>query len=272
MARSKTQIFLYETIFGTETPLGRGFDVALLCAITLSVIAICLDSIPSIAARYHDTLKILEWGFTILFTLEYIARLYCSPRPLAYARSFYGMVDLLAILPSYLELLLPGASYLLIIRILRVLRVFRILKMIRYIREGNVLLRAILLSRRKVLVFFSSMSLLIIVFGSLMFLIEGPENGFTSIPKSIYWAIVTITTVGYGDISPQTPLGQAVASLTMLLGYSILAVPTGILTAELTGEIQREKLAINCPNCEQPGHDADARHCKFCGGRLLVEK
>ena len=271
MARSRAQIFLYETIFGTETALGRAFDLGLLIAILVSVAAIAIGSIESIAGPYRGALSTLEWILTILFTVEYGLRLYCSPQPKAYATSFYGIVDLIAILPSYLELLFPGAHYMLMVRVLRVLRIFRILKLIRYYREANVLLRAVVQARRKILVFFFSVSILISLFGALMFMIEGPEHGFTSIPRGIYWAIVTITTVGYGDITPQSPWGQAVASLTMLTGYSILAVPTGIVTAELANEMQREKLAIHCPNCEKPGHDADAKYCRYCGSRLLTE-
>ncbi len=183
---------------------------------------------------------------------------------------FYGVIDLLAIIPVYLTLLLPGAQYLLVIRILRVLRIFRILKLMRYLVEANTLLRSLIAAKRKIFVFLISVALLIIIFGSLMFLIEGPENGFTSIPKSIYWAIVTITTVGYGDISPATPLGQALASLTMLIGYSILAVPTGIITAELAQEIRKEKENHVCSNCERSGYDNDANYCKFCGSDITI--
>ncbi|MDF5602138.1 ion transporter, partial [Vibrio parahaemolyticus] len=202
-------------------------------------------------------LKFIEYTFTGLFTIEYLLRLYCSPKPAAYAKSFYGVVDLLAILPTYLALFFPSASFMGVIRALRVMRIFRILKLVRYLQESNILLRSLLMARRKIFIFFSSVAIMVTIFGSLIFIIEGPENGFTSIPKSIYWAIVTITTVGYGDLVPQTDLGKGLASLTMLLGYSILAVPTGIFTAELHQEMQSHKVLVKCPNCSHAGHDSD---------------
>ncbi|WP_282176764.1 ion transporter [Vibrio nereis] len=259
---------LYVTIFGTHTRAGKTFDIALIIAIMSSLVVLVLDSIPSISAQWSRELKYLEYMFTGLFTIEYILRLYCSPKPMAYAKSFYGVVDLLAILPTYLVLFFPSASFMGVIRALRVMRIFRILKLVRYLQESNILLRSLLMARRKIFIFFTTVAILVTIFGSLIFVIEGPENGFTSIPMSIYWAIVTITTVGYGDLVPQTGLGKAIASLTMLMGYSILAVPTGIFTAELHQEMQSHKSLVKCPNCSQSGHDSDALHCKHCGGEL----
>ncbi|EJU9971654.1 ion transporter [Vibrio alginolyticus] len=259
---------LYVTIFGTHTKAGKTFDIALIIAIISSLIVLVLDSIPSVRAEWEKELKFIEYTFTGLFTIEYLLRLYCSPKPAAYAKSFYGIVDLLAILPTYLALFFPSASFMGVIRALRVMRIFRILKLVRYLQESNILLRSLLMARRKIFIFFSSVAIMVTIFGSLIFIIEGPENGFTSIPKSIYWAIVTITTVGYGDLVPQTDLGKGLASLTMLLGYSILAVPTGIFTAELHQEMQSHKVLVKCPNCSHAGHDSDAIYCKHCGSEL----
>lgn len=259
---------LNEVIFGTDTPAGRNFDVFLIWAILISVALVLLVSVERIAGRYGELFFALEWFFTALFTVEYLLRIYCAVNRRAYIFSFYGLVDLLAILPSYLALLFTGASYLLVIRLLRVLRIFRILKLVRYLRDANLLLRSLGLARRKILVFYASMVVMCVIFGALMFLVEGPGHGFTSIPKSVYWAIVTITTVGFGDITPQTPLGQAIASMTMLIGYSIIAVPTGIVTAELASELGRERTLHRCDNCSRAGHDADAEYCKHCGYKL----
>jgi len=201
-----------------------------------------------------------------LFTAEYLLRLSCIGRPLKYAGSFFGIVDLLSIVPTYLSLFLPSGKYLLVIRILRLLRVFRVLKLVQYVGEANYLLRALRASRRKVFVFLLSVLLLMVIFGSVMYIVEGPEHGFTSIPRSVYWAIVTMTTVGYGDISPQTDLGQALASLVMILGYGIIAIPTGIVTAELTHS--QQMTTQSCPQCSAEGHAPDAKHCKYCGESL----
>lgn len=255
-------------IFGTDTPAGKRFDVMLIVLIVASVIVLMVESVEALPPEYLIYLRIAEWVFTIIFTLEYMVRFYCSPHPFRYANSFYGLVDLLSILPSYLSLFFPGANYLLIVRLFRVLRVFRVLKLVRYLTEANVLLRALVISRRKIAIFFLFVFILSIIFGSLMYVVEGPSNGFSSIPKSIYWTIVTITTVGYGDITPQTPLGQLIAAFAMLTGYSIIAVPTGILTAELTQEIQKERQARLCSSCEYPGHEAGAQFCLKCGERL----
>lgn len=258
----------YVIIFGTHTPQGKAFDLFLIVAILASLVVLILDSIPSLPAEWSDTFRYMEYGFTLLFTLEYLVRLWCSPKPTAYVKSFYGVVDFLSILPTYLTILFPTANYMAVIRLLRVLRIFRILKLVRYLQDSNILLRSILSSRRKILIFFSTVAILVTIFGSLIYVIEGPENGFTSIPISIYWAIVTITTVGYGDLVPQTMLGKGIASMTMLLGYSILAVPTGIITAELQNEMSSHKDLVKCPNCMKNGHEADAMHCKHCGSAL----
>lgn len=268
MALTGRRKLLNEVIFGTDTPAGRSFDVFLIWAIVISVGLVLLASISTVAEHYGPLLIALEWVFTGLFTVEYIARIYCSANRRRYIFSFYGIIDLLAILPSYLALLYTGATYLLVIRLLRVLRIFRILKLVRYLRDANILLRAFGLARRKIFVFYSSVLVMCVIFGALMFVVEGPEHGFTSIPTSVYWAIVTITTVGYGDISPQTPLGQSIAAMTMLIGYSIIAVPTGILTVELAGEMHRERIQLTCHNCSRSAHDPDAEYCKFCGHRL----
>jgi voltage-gated potassium channel len=254
-----------EVIFGTDTPAGKGFDVILICLILLSVAAVILDSMVAFSKEYQTYLLRAEWFFTIIFTVEYAARIYSAKEPARYVRSFYGVIDLLSILPTYFNLLFPGLNYLLIIRLLRVLRIFRVLKLLRYLTEANILGRSIWLSRRKISVFFICVLVLATVFGSLMFVIEGPGNGFTSIPRSIYWTIVTITTVGFGDIVPQTVLGQAVATLAMLTGYSIIAIPTGIFTAELSQEMQRSRQVTQCKACSRGGHDVDASFCKYCG-------
>jgi voltage-gated potassium channel len=259
---------LYVIIFGTDTPAGKLFDVVLIYTILLSVVALMLDSVEDVHRRFSAYLFVLEWFLTIVFTAEYLVRLYCSPNRWRYVFSFYGMIDLLSTLPTYLSLIFPGANYLLIIRLLRVLRVFRVFKLVRYINEANSLITAMYAARRKVLVFFFVVINLAAIFGSLMYIVEGPQYGFTSIPKSIYWTIVTITTVGYGDITPHTALGQIIASFAMLTGYSIIAVPTGIFTAELAHEMQRERNLIMCPNCGTRTHEISAVYCYSCGGKV----
>ncbi|MCG9684191.1 ion transporter [Vibrio sp. Isolate23] len=268
MSKESLKNQLYVIIFGTHTRAGKAFDIALIIAIISSLIVLVLESVPTIHAKWATELRYLEYTFTGLFTLEYLLRLYCSPKPVAYAKSFYGVIDLLAILPTYLTLFFPSASFMGVIRAIRVLRIFRVLKLVRYLQESNILLRSLLMARRKIFVFFSSVAILVIIFGALIYVIEGPKNGFTSIPLSIYWAIVTITTVGYGDLVPQTILGKAIASITMLMGYSIIAVPTGIITAELHQEMNAHKSLVRCPNCSRSGHDSDAIHCKHCGSKL----
>ncbi|USD41960.1 ion transporter [Vibrio sp. SCSIO 43135] len=268
MPRNSLKHHLYVIIFGTHTRAGRIFDIALIIAIISSLVVLVLESIPSIGPKWASVLRYFEYSFTFLFTLEYILRLYCSPKPKAYAKSFYGVVDLLAILPTYLAFFFPSASFMGVIRLLRVMRIFRILKLVRYLQDSNILLRSLLMARRKIFIFFSTVAILVTIFGALIYVIEGPEHGFTSIPQSIYWAIVTITTVGYGDLVPKTPFGQAIASMTMLLGYSILAVPTGIITAELNQEMNSHRQLVKCPNCSKSGHEADATFCKHCGSEL----
>lgn len=259
---------LYHIIFGTDTPAGKNFDLVLILAILISVLAVILESIEFFAVKFGFALHVIEWMFTILFTLEYLVRLYCSPNPRAYATSFYGIVDLLAILPTYISLLIPSANLLLIIRLLRVLRIFRILKLLQYTGEANVLWRSLTKARRKILIFLFSVMIVVTIFGSLMYIIEGPIFGFTSIPRSIYWAIVTVTTVGYGDITPHTVLGQGIAAMAMLTGYAIIAVPTGIISAELINEMNKSRSHIRCNNCERTGHEPDSRFCRFCGSPL----
>jgi len=259
---------LHEIIFEADTRAGKLFDIVLILAIILSVLVVMLDSVAAINHAHGTWLLVVEWGFTLLFTLEYLLRLICVKRPLKYAASPLGVVDLLAILPTYISLFVPGSQYLVVIRVLRVLRVFRVLKLVSYLGEATILTRALKSSRRKIIVFLITVLTLVIIFGSLMYLIEGGKNGFTSIPKSIYWAIVTMTTVGYGDISPKTGIGQALAAMIMILGYGIIAVPTGIVTSEITRASQKEVTTQACPECMGEGHDPDARFCKFCSAQL----
>ncbi|CAI8260678.1 MAG: pH-gated potassium channel KcsA [Porticoccaceae bacterium UBA1117] len=258
----------YRVIFGTDTPAGQRFDIALIYLILVSVLAIVLASIESIKMQYGDWLFRLEWAFTLLFSIEYLVRIYSSPKPLRYIFSFYGLVDLLSIIPTYLALLFPAANYWLVVRLLRVLRIFRVFKLVRYLTEANLLLRSMYAARRKVLVFFTVVLVICVIFGSLMFLVEGPENGFTSIPRSIYWTIVTITTVGYGDITPQTVFGQIIATMAMLTGYSIIAIPTGIFTAEIAREMIAESNNRQCNVCNRSGHHSEAEYCFQCGVSL----
>jgi voltage-gated potassium channel len=257
---------LYEVIFESDTPAGKWFDVLLILCILVSVAAVMLDSVAAVNRRYGPWLYGIEWFFTIVFTVEYVLRLISSGRPVRYATSFFGVVDLLSIIPTYLSVLLEGSKYLLVIRVIRILRVFRVLKLVPYIGEAELLMRALRASRRKIIVFLTTVLTLVVIFGSLMYVIEGEANGFTSIPRSIYWAVVTLTTVGYGDISPKTGIGQAVAAVIMILGYGIIAVPTGIVTVELTQAAARG--TGTCPGCGGEGHDADAAFCKHCGARL----
>lgn len=259
---------IYTVIFGTDTSAGQWFDICLIYAILLSVAAVMLDSVATIKSYAGDWLFGVEWFFTLLFSIEYALRIYSSPNRMRYIFSFYGLVDLLSIIPTYLALIFPGASYWLVVRLLRVLRVFRVLKLVRYLSEANLLLRSIYQARRKVLVFFTVVLVLSVIFGSMMFLVEGAEHGFTSIPRSIYWTIVTITTVGYGDITPQTTLGQIISTLAMLTGYSIIAIPTGILSAEISREMKKERNNRRCNVCERMGHHNDASFCYHCGVKL----
>jgi len=259
---------LHEIIFEADTPAGKTFDVALMILIILSVVAVMLESINSVAEKYGDWLRAFEWIVTIIFTIEFVLRLYSVGKPARYARSFFGVVDLLAILPTYLSFFVPGAQSLLVIRALRLLRVFRVLKLAHFVGESRVLWSAMRASARKIIVFLGTVLTIVVIVGSLMYLIEGEANGFTSIPVSIYWAIVTMTTVGYGDIAPQTPLGKILASAIMIMGYGIIAVPTGIVTVELAGASRKSFNTRACPDCGVGRHDLDAAYCKYCGGKL----
>jgi len=263
------RIKLHEVIFEADTTAGKAFDLSLLAVILFSVATVMLESMGSLSRAYGPWLRTVEWAITALFTVEYVLRLVCVRRPLRYALSFFGLVDLAAILPTYLSLMVGGAQSLVVIRALRLLRVFRILKLGHFLAEANLLMRALKASRRKIYVFLGAVSTLVLIIGSLMYLIEGEENGFTSIPESVYWAIVTLTTVGYGDIAPHTHMGKMLASLVMITGYAIIAVPTGIVTVEL-GRAQRQAEVSTraCPSCAAEDHDPDARYCKHCGAEL----
>jgi voltage-gated potassium channel len=254
-------------IFDHDTPAGNRFDLLLIVAIVGSVAVVMLDSVSGLSATAHRVLYVFEWVFTILFTVEYIARLWCAADRLRYARSFYGVVDLFATLPTYLSLLFPEGRFLALVRILRVLRIFRILKLTTYVSEATVLARALSASRHKITVFLFTVLTAVSVVGSLMYLIEGPEAGFTSIPTAMYWAIISLTTVGYGDLVPMTSLGRALASVLVIMGYGIIAVPTGIVTLELQ-RASRMPRAVTCGRCGRDGHDEDAKFCKECGTAL----
>ena len=259
---------IYEVIFEADTFEGKLFDVLLLINISLSVIVVMLESIPEIHNQYFVEMYAAEWFFTILFSIEYILRMIAVRRRIRYALSFYGIVDLLAVVPTYLSLIFPGSQYFLVIRVLRLLRIFRVLKMGEYLSEADFLWQALKNSRRKILVFLMAVLALVIIVGAIMYVVEGPQNGYIDIPTSIYWAIVTLTTVGYGDLAPQTALGKMLASLVMLTGYGIIAVPTGIVTAELTRSERKELTTQVCPNCGKEDHDVDALYCKYCGELL----
>ena len=259
---------LHEIIFEADTRAGKAFDVLLIVSIVLSVIAVMLESIRAVQISHGDLLYGVEWVFTILFTVEYVLRLSCVGRPIRYATSFFGIVDLLAIAPTYLSLVIPGSQVLIVIRILRLLRIFRVFKLAQYLTEANLLLQAFRSSGRKIIIFLMTIVALTLIFGSVMYVVEGERNGFTSISRSIYWAIVTMTTVGYGDISPKTSLGQAVAAIVMIIGFSIIAVPTGIITAELTRTLAPNVSTQACPECSAEGHPVGAIYCKDCGSKL----
>lgn len=263
---------LYVIVFQTDTIAGRRFDKALLLIILASLVTVILDSIDDVHQSYARLLAMIEWGFTAIFLAEYLTRLYCSPKPLRYAFSFYGLVDLLAIVPGIIALYYSDAQYLLIIRVIRMLRIFRVLKLSPYLKQAHYLLAALQGSKQKIIVFLVSVSTLVTVFGTLMYVVEGPEHGFTSIPKGIYWAIVTLTTVGFGDIVPKTPLGQVLSSLVMITGYSIIAVPTGIFTAELANAMRGEQLQHDCPVCSKRTHENQAAFCSRCGSALFSNK
>ena len=263
---------IHEVIFGIDTRAGRAFDIGLVAVILLSILVVVLDSVPVVSARHDKLMYALEWFFTLLFTMEYAARLTTVRHPLRYAVSFYGLIDLLSVLPTYVSLLVPGSEALIDIRILRLLRVFRIFKLTLYIEEYTRLGEALAASRRKIMVFISVVLMAVLILGTVMYVVEGPQHGYTSIPTAMYWAIVTMTTVGYGDITPQTALGKAIASFMMLLGWGILAVPTGIVTAEMTARRNDRRhgsrAPLACEACGSGDHDPGARFCKDCGAGL----
>lgn len=267
----RTKLKLYEIIFEADTPAGKFFDVSLLLVILFSVALVMLESVPSILADHEATLRLLEWIITIIFTLEYILRILIVNKPFKYIFSFYGIIDFLSVIPTYLSLVIIGSHSLVVIRILRLLRVFRILKLTRYTHAGRTLARAIWASREKISVFIFFVIILVIVVGTVMYIVEGEAHGFSSIPRGIYWAIVTLTTVGYGDISPETPVGQFFASIVMIMGYAIIAVPTGIVTAEIINPSHKHNTQV-CQHCLCPTHDDDAVYCKKCGALIHSEE
>lgn len=262
---------LHIIIFGTDTKAGKLFDVVLLYAIVFSIIIVMLESVKEINDRYQVLLNTLEWISTIFFSIEYALRVFCSYRPRRYVFSFLGIIDLLSVVPTYLTIFAPGAQFLVVIRSVRLLRVFRVFKMSSYMGEANTLGQALISSQRKIIVFLGVVLSIVVISGTLMYVIEGPDNGFNSIPLSIYWAVVTLTTVGYGDIAPHTIIGQTFSVVLMLLGYAIIAVPTGIVTSEMTNEknkIKNTEEIKKCSNCRKTGHDSDARFCKHCGNEF----
>ena len=258
----------YHFIFESDTPGGKGFDISLIFVILVSVASVILESIPSFNARFGGSIHQIEWIITIIFTLEYIARIWSHPKPLNYIFSFFGIIDFLAIIPTYLDVIFAGAMTLAVIRGLRLLRIFRILKITRYSREGRIIVEALKASRVKILVFLFAVVMVVLIIGTLMYLIEGKDSGFTSIPAGIYWAIVTLTTVGFGDITPVTTLGKFIASFVMILGYGVLAVPTGIVTFEIASSIKAVRESRICDHCGHGAHEADANYCKSCGEKL----
>ncbi len=261
----------FRRIFHHDAPDERNFDLVLIATILASVAVVLLDSMPSVKARWHAWLYAAEWVFTLAFTIEYGVRLWVVKRPLRYARSFFGVIDLLAILPTFLSLLFPASASFTVIRALRLLRVFRVLKLVEYSSEAGVLIQALVRSRRKISVFIATLITIVIIFGALMYVVEGPEHGFNSIPAGMYWAVVTVGTVGFGDIAPGTPFGRFVTSVLIVIGYSIIAVPTGIYTAELARSLQPRRRHVRCGECGLPDHEADAWHCRKCGRALPHE-
>lgn len=262
----------YTVIFEADTRAGRIFDQTLIGIILLSIAVVMADSVESVHRRYGPALTVIEWIFTLLFTFEYMARLVCVRKPLRYATSFFGIIDLVAVLPTYLALFVPGLHALIDVRVLRLLRVFRVFKLTAYVAEYQSLARALAASSRKILVFLSAVLMMVLVMGTVMYVVEGRDNGFTSIPTSVYWAISTVTTVGFGDITPKTDLGRLIASFMMLLGWGILAVPTGIVTAEMAAQRRLERAPApttrTCHECLSEGHAPDANYCYHCGARL----
>lgn len=263
------QVKLHEIIYESNTRAGKIFDIALLVFIIGSILVVMFDSIDAYQRKYGDVFFMIEWIFTGLFTIEYILRLICIKKPLSYVFSFLGIIDLLAIIPSYMSIVLPGAQSLLVLRALRLLRIFRIFKLAHFLSEMEFLKTSVATSMKKISIFMLVVLTLVIILGSIMYLVENGKNGFSNIPDSIYWAIVTITTVGYGDISPVTPLGKFIASIMMFIGYGIIAVPTGIITTEMAIAVRNKKTGHeSCPGCSKEGHDGDAKFCKYCGSAL----
>lgn len=270
MAENKLKNHFYKVIFGDDTKAGKLFDILLFIAISFSVLIVMLNSVVKLHLEYGSLFLTIEWIITILFTIEYILRIYASKKPFKYIFSFYGIIDLLSILPTYISIFVTGTHLLLVIRMLRLMRIFRVFKLTRYVNASNTLLIALKSSRRKIIVFLEAVLIIVVITGALMYLVEGPETGFSSIPKSIYWAIVTITTVGYGDIAPQTILGQTIASMLMIIGFAIIAVPTSIIGGELVkGQMRRS--GIVCYSCKNDDHEDDASHCKKCGQKLELD-
>jgi voltage-gated potassium channel len=259
---------LYGIIFEAETPAGRVFDIMLLVVILASVIVVSLESVVDLRRQYLHIFQALEWAFTILFTIEYALRIYSSPKPLKYIFSFFGIIDFLAIIPTYLSLFVVGSQYLLVIRVFRLLRIARVFRLTRFVNEGQVLSKALRASLTKITVFLGVVLMMVVVVGAVMYVVEGRASGYTSIPKSIYWAIVTLTTVGFGDITPVTPLGQFLASCLMITGYGIIAVPTGIVSVELANAERLSTSTRICPNCHKEGHTLQANYCDYCGHEL----
>ncbi|MBN1118083.1 MAG: ion transporter [Bacteroidales bacterium] len=257
---------LFDIVFEADTRAGKTFDIALLIIISLSILVVLLESVPKIRHSYYHLLKMIEWGFTIIFLMEYLVRILISYKRWKYITSFYGIIDFISILPAFLSLIFVGAHSLIIVRAFRLLRVFRVLKVSRYTNAGQTLVKALAASRAKISVFLFAIITIVLFVGTLMYIIEGEANGFTSIPKAIYWAIVTLTTVGYGDLTPATTIGQFISSILMIIGYAIIAVPTGIITVELSKNLNKSTQV--CPSCYKENHDEDAVYCKKCGSRL----
>ncbi len=263
---------MYSIVFEADSRFGKIFDITIIVFILLSVAAVMLESVDEINKKYHTLLFITEWTITVLFTIEYVLRVVLVKKPLNYIFSFYGIIDILSVIPSYIGLFVTGSSGLGIIRVLRLLRIFRILKLSRYVKESNLLLRSLAASRTKLSVFLSAILTIVIIIGTIMYLIEGGENGFTSIPRSVYWAIVTITTVGYGDIAPATSFGQLLASAVMLMGYAIIAIPMGIVSSEIVNQNNIKKISTHvCSDCLNEDNDVDAEFCKHCGTELTKD-
>ncbi len=265
---------LHEIIFEADTKMGKAFDVVLLILIVLSILLVMLESISDYQKAYGHWFEIIEWVFTIFFTIEYVLRLICVYKPSRYAFSFFGVIDLVSVLPSYLALVIPNTNYFMAVRAMRLVRVFRIFKLAKFLNESNILMAALKASQAKITVFLTFILMMVIVIGSVMYFVEGGQSsGFTSIPRSIYWAIVTLTTVGYGDIAPTTALGQFLAAIVMILGYGVLAVPTGIVSAEMVQQSPQRKVSTQaCKACLREGHEVDALFCKYCGSLLNPSK